>query len=600
MENQFLNQKRERPPSEIKEEEDLFSKDNPQKKEKIIDVNFSKNDLLLNSKNEIQENNENNDKDDISELIFQLNTKTSGVICSICKKDLSKNIKFLCSECDNKIFCIKCLILKKHSPEHKFQVIDKLNFSLFTEDWSVKDEYNLLHNLSISGLNNWEDISNILNKGQTDCEAHYYSFYYIDKENPLPQTEDIILDEKKKILEDISSRNQTISFKKTEEINKSNAHSNSYKEPIKEIKPNKRAGRYIGLRKNLKPGEAETAAEILGCRPKRHEFETEFLNDTEIEISHLEFDDKDKEDDLNIKYDVLRDYNLRIKEREERKNFVFEKGLLDLRRENRIESKLNRDQYELLLFLKTFARFYENSDFFDLFEGICLEQELKMVIKNLNKIEKEKAAKGEKINSLEDLENWFNMQKKSGKRNIQEETTNNPLKKNPRTYLGHRLDRFMTYDRELKEATQDPSKIIFDEDEYKLVKEMPLARSTFYDIKLEAQKKIEKFKDQRNFRDEFNKLLDEYELEEKTKSEIFEFYMKKFKNIFEDNKEMKNLNCINIEKYSDNDKKLMDKEKNLINIGEHDKRNNHIFKINNTFEEAKNGFKKKLEDEDNI
>ena len=338
----------------------------------------------------------------------------------------------------------------------------------------------------------------------------------------------------------------------------------------------------------------------MGCRPKRHEFETEFLNDTEIEISHLEFDDKDKEDDLNIKYDVLRDYNLRIKEREERKNFVFEKGLLDLRRENRIESKLNRDQYELLLFLKTFARFYENSDFFDLFEGICLEQELKMVIKNLNKIEKEKAAKGEKINSLEDLENWFNMQKKSVKRNIHEETTNNPLKKNPRTYLGHRLDRFMTYDRELKEATQDPSKIIFDEDEYKLVKEMPLARSTFYDIKLEAQKKIEKFKDQRNFRDEFNKLLDEYELEEKTKSEIFEFYMKKFKNIFEDNKEMKNLNCINIEKYSDNDKKLMDMENNLINIGEHDKRNNHIFKINNTFEEAKNGFKKKLEDEDNI
>ena len=338
----------------------------------------------------------------------------------------------------------------------------------------------------------------------------------------------------------------------------------------------------------------------MGCRPKRHEFETEFLNDTEIEISHLEFDDKDKEDDLNIKYDVLRDYNLRIKEREERKNFVFEKGLLDLRRENRIESKLNRDQYELLLFLKPFARFYENSDFFDLFEGICLEQELKMVIKNLNKIEKEKAAKGEKINSLEDLENWFNMQKKSGKRNIQEETTNNPLKKNPRTYLGHRLDRLMTYDRELKEATQDPSKIIFDEDEYKLVKEMPLARSTFYDIKLEAQKKIEKFKDQRNFRDEFNKLLDEYELEEKTKSEIFEFYMKKFKNIFEDNKEMKNLNCINIEKYSDNDKKLMDMENNLINIGEHDKRNNHIFKINNTFEEAKNGFKKKLEDEDNI
>ena len=165
--------------------------------------------------------------------------------------------------------------------------------------------------------------------------------------------------------------------------NVNNTNGNSFQEPINDVKPNKKIGRYIGLRKNLKPGEAETAAEILGCRPKRHEFETEFLNDTEIEISHLEFDDNDKEEDLKIKFDVLRDYNLRIKEREERKNFVFEKGLLDLRRENRIESKLSRDQFELLLFLKPFARFYENSEFFDLFEGICLEQDLKMALKNL-------------------------------------------------------------------------------------------------------------------------------------------------------------------------------------------------------------------------
>ena len=221
MENQFLNQKRERTPSEIKEEEDLFSKNNPQKKEKIIETNFSKDDLLLNSKNEIQES---KNEDNISEFIFELNNKISGVICSMCNKDLSKNIKFLCSECGNKFICIKCLILKKHPPEHKLQVIDNLNFSLFTEDWSTKDEYNLLHYLSISGLNNWEDISNILNKGQTDCEAHYYSFYYKDKENYFPKTEDIIFDEKKKILNDISFRNQTISVKKTEEINKSNAH----------------------------------------------------------------------------------------------------------------------------------------------------------------------------------------------------------------------------------------------------------------------------------------------------------------------------------------------------------------------------------------
>ena len=485
-------------------------------------------------------------------------------------------------------------------------MIDNLNFPFFTKDWSVKDEYNLLHNLSISGLNNWEDVSNIINKGQTDCEAHYYSFYYKDKDNSIPKKEEIIiLDGKENVNTVTLEENIKISNGKSKAINDSNAHINSFKEPAKEIKPNKRAGRYIGLRKNLKPGEAETAAEILGCRPKRHEFETEFLNDTEIEISHLEFDDKDTEEDKKIKIDVLKDYNLRIKEREERKNFVFEKGLLDLRRENRIESKLNREQFELLLFLKPFARFYENSDFFDLFEGICLEQELKNTLKNLNKLEKEKTTKGEKIHSLEELENFFDVDKHLKKtRKSGDIITDIPEPKNLKTYLGHRLDRFMNYQRRLNEQNENKDKNdikrepIFEEDEYKLVKEMPLPRSTFYDIKLEANKIIEHHKEQRSFIEYFNKLLDEYDLEEKTKSEISEFYIKKFKTIFEEhvknkNEERQEKNNLNINngKYIDSNK-LNDNENNLINSGEKDKQNK-----NKSLKDKINSFNKTLDDE---
>ena len=612
MENNLLNHKRERTPFDSKsDEEDLDSFNNPKKEKKIIEINSSKSESLNNPR---IENPELNEEENMPELVFKLNTKSSGVECFLCQKDLSKNIKFLCSECGNKIFCIKCLITKRHSPEHQFQVIDILNFSFFTEDWSVGDEYNLLYNLSISGLNNWEDISNILNRDQVECEAHYYSFYYKENKNPMPREEDIILDNQKKIMPELLQKNKKISSQKSEEINKSNANNNSSKEPIKEIKPNKKAGRYIGLRKNLKPGEAETAAEILGCRPKRHEFETEFLNDTEIEISHLEFDDNDKEEDLKIKYDVLRDYNLRIKEREERKNFVFEKGLLDLRRENRIESKLNRDQFELLLFLKPFARFYENSEFFDLFEGICLEQELKNTLKNLNKLEKEKTSKGEKICSIEDIENYFDVDRNLKKtRKSGDFFTSIPEPKNIMTFLGHRLDRFMKYQREIGTGIGDNSdkvKKIFDDDEYQLVKEMPLARSTFYDIKLRAQNMVVKYSDQKSFMDYFNKLLDSYDLEEKTKSEISEFYMKKFKNIFEetnkikekkddDIKEMKNLNSINIEKYTIDKNKLMNDENDLIYRDEQNKQNNHSLK-NRDYPTIKEGFKYTLKNEDQI
>jgi len=80
---------------------------------------------------------------------------------------------------------------------------------------------------------------------------------------------------------------------------------------------------------------------------------------------------------------------------------------------------------------------------------------------------------------------------------------------------------------------------------------------------------VEKYRDQKSFIDNFNnKLLDSYDLEEKTKSEITEFYMKKFKRIFEetnkikekkddDINEMKNLNSINIEKYTIDKNKLI-------------------------------------------
>ena len=91
-----------------------------------------------------------------------------------------------------------------------------------------------------------------------------------------------------------------------------------------------------------------------------------------------------------------------------------------------------------------------------------------------------------------------------------------------------------------------------------------------------GQNMVEKYRDQKSFIENFNnKLLDSYDLEEKTKSEINEFYMKKFKRIFEetnkikekkddDIKEMKNLNSINIEKYTIDKNKLMNDDNDLI------------------------------------
>ena len=106
--------------------------------------------------------------------------------------------------------------------------------------------------------------------------------------------------------------------------------------------------------------------------------------------------------------------------------------------------------------MKPFARFYENSEFFDLFEGICLEQELKNALKNLNKLEKEKTSKGEKICSIEDIENYFDVDRNLKKtRKSGDFFTNIPEPKNIMTFLGHRLERFMKYQREIGTAIGD-------------------------------------------------------------------------------------------------------------------------------------------------
>lgn len=69
--------------------------------------------------------------------------------CSICQKDISKNIKILCSVCKEFIFCLDCLINEKpHGPnngyKHDYHVIDKLNFQVFTSDWTASEELLLL------------------------------------------------------------------------------------------------------------------------------------------------------------------------------------------------------------------------------------------------------------------------------------------------------------------------------------------------------------------------------------------------------------------------------------------------------------------------
>ena len=557
MSNEFLQKKRN---FENNETENEFINQTNNKKPKIEEAKLDS--TKINLPKEIEENN------DIMDLVFKYNITSGNLKCKLCQKEITDNIKFYCEICDY-IFCINCFLLSKHNKEHEYHIIDALNFPLFINDFSAKEEHKLLSFVEKCGLNNWEEISKAIdNKGQVECESYYYSFYYKEKDKPLPDETDIILDANKNIKSSKLEENKKL-YK--EMISKISATGGGPLGVEDEIFP-KNNSRSISVPKN--GGVGESVSEVLGARIKRNEFDNEFLNDIEVEMSHLEFNenDKKKEKELQIKMDVLKDYNLILKEREKRKKFILEKNMLDMGRQNRIESRLSKEEYNLLLFMKPFHRFFENSEFYDLFGNIVIEQQLKLMLKNINKLENEKNTRGGKISTLEDLEKYYendkggNKSKKQGKNSnnnsshnltithsnselheIKDKEKNNnninikDIEENETNLLINRIERYLNYDKAIKDKS---IKDIFDKDEFDLIKEMPIARNIFYDIKIKMKNLIIKFEDKNNdinkkenLKEQIKKLINSYQIEKQTNSDIFDFFSKKYNEIIIFNEE---------------------------------------------------------------
>ena len=519
---------------------------------------------------------------DISDLVFKYNINSENFKCKLCEKEISKNIKFYCEECDF-IFCINCFLLSKHNKDHSYHIIDALNFPLFLDNWTAKEEHKLLSFVEKCGLNNWGEISkSIESKGKVECESYYYSFYYKSKEMPLPDENDIILEDNKKIKEIQLQKNK----KEYDDMISKFSWDRGLGISNEEDNIPKNNTRSICIPKN--GGVGESVSEVLGARIKRKEFDNEFLNDIEVEMSHLEFNENDinKEKELQIKTEVLKDYNLILKEREKRRNFILEKNMLDMNRQNRIESRLSKEEYNLLLFMKPFHRFFENSEFYDLFGNIIIEQQLKLMLKNLNKLENEKNTRGGKISTLEDIEKYYendkggNKSKKHGKNhngnNNQNSNESNEHKEkenninikedegNDTNLLINKIERFINYDKAKKDKSL---KDIFDKEEFDLIKEMPLARNIFYDIKFKIKELVSKFEDKNNslnrkenLKESLQKLIDNYKIEKQTNSDIFEFYCKKYNNLITFNENELKIEEEIQKKKQENEKEQKEKE----------------------------------------
>ena len=363
--------------------------------------------------------------------------------CYVCNKSLVNQIKIILdpSYSKNKNFqkglnfnalCVKCFVFKtKFSPEemvnyvinemtlntYKFTnyfILNNFSDNLFTQDWTLGQEIKLLGAIERLGLNNWEEISKILGKGRFECESHYYTFYYKSKYDFLPDdnkiininnnnnkySKNILLSNKKQEALFIDKIKQNIGYVPFSENNKSNRSLS--KTTIKKDENDKN-----------KPVN-QNMYDTLGYWEKRKDYDVEYKNEAEIQMSEIEFNENDSKDKLNINYTCLKNYNNILDEREERKNFVIEKNLFDVRKQISFDKKLSKHDHEIFQTIKYTMKYLTKEQFFFVFDSNILEKNIKtrlnqlLFYKNLG------------CNTYDDIQKYINEIKKENIKNKEE------------------------------------------------------------------------------------------------------------------------------------------------------------------------------------
>jgi hypothetical protein len=127
----------------------------------------------------------------------------------------------------------------------------------------------------------------------------------------------------------------------------------------------------------------QNACNTLGYCPKRNEFDVEYKNDAEIELMEIDFKENDSQNINDMYEKILFNYNNILDKREERKKFVMEKDLFDVKKQIIKEKKLNREDRDIYQSMKQNRKYLTNEQFQDYFEGIILEKNLKSRLNQL-------------------------------------------------------------------------------------------------------------------------------------------------------------------------------------------------------------------------
>lgn len=282
------------------------------------------------------------------------------------------------SACSDFDLCVPCFsqgfASRDHNPStHAFSVIEQHSIPIFTEDWGADEELLLLEGAEVYGLGSWADIADHIGgfRNKEEVRDHYINTYVKSRNFPLPARAD---PSDRSLLDEVP-RQEFQARKKRRIEERKEAAKNAPPAPPKQ-KPT---------------SSVPSCHEIQGYMPGRLEFETEFYNEAEEAVQHMQFDPGDgvnprtgeMEPEMELKMAVMDIYNSKLTLRATRKKTIFEHNLLDYRRNAAADKKRTKEERELQNRIKPFARMVNQPNFGVLSQGLEYEHNLRQAIAQL-------------------------------------------------------------------------------------------------------------------------------------------------------------------------------------------------------------------------
>ncbi|KZF25432.1 SAGA complex subunit Ada2 [Xylona heveae TC161] len=301
-------------------------------------------------------------------------------VCDVCSVDITSTVRIRCahSVCSDYDLCVVCFssgeASHNHDPRtHPYQVIEQHSVPIYQEDWGADEELLLLEGAETYGLGSWADIADHIGGYRTKDEVrdHYTQTYIESSKFPLPER----ASPNDRSLIDLTTREEFQARKKR--------RIEERKEAAKAAAP---------TTPKQKPTSSVPAChEVQGYMPGRLEFETEFMNEAEETVQHMQFDPGDgvnprtgeTEPEVELKLTVMDIYNSRLIRRTERKKIIFEHNLLEYRKNTALDKKRTKEERDLLNKAKPFARMMNRQDFDEFCTGLEYEYNLRQAIAQL-------------------------------------------------------------------------------------------------------------------------------------------------------------------------------------------------------------------------